>query len=841
MKRLLLLTVMVAIAVSAVALIGLRSSGGSGNVAHAAAVQLALDLKEDSGWCNTIDATADPVIVGNTHKAAICLTGSAVVPSDFNIIVKYSLVDSNYINSCVSKDQTGKGLDSNPDFIVPPGTSGWDCSGGGLSYPRCGETAGQAFISCGTVVDPGALAGNLPIAVIEWTATGTGSDALSFGVAAVFNYAGGKLIGCPGASCIGATVDKVPPPPTPTATATATPTNTATPTSTPTITPTPSHPPECDIAAQGAIVANPSSLFMQVGDPPAIVNLTGTWRNLGKYTSNGVDATCSVGFAEGVEAMTAVSGVFAAIPAGVGVRIEPLGVPLALGAGDVCLACNPILHPNSAVGDCLLGTGPFTPPAVPPYDYIPVKCDEVLSPYPMSLINHSCEDKIDNNSPANGTCDWAGFSKLCTTPTTPDVNCVDIPSLGILPLNRWIANPPSVPDNPPMTNSKTINRQLKIECRHAGVYPLVIFGTSTQALVYPALTILGDPNPANDLVFTPFTVVCGAQMVKDCSPAAGIQSNCNLWLMNPKFKGGIEPDGTVLPAANADGCVAPATGKGCLDVDVWLQSGGDVDDTNDLDTVAECLGAWEHQVRYDHKIISFKNDLNPAPSFLGSTGRIVNCSTTVLTENWMLEGCVTTNPLYQPQVGPIPESLALGQCGNGLDDDADTVVDDGCPRVFPANGPCGDGIVEKMRIIPQTGDLILRGVFRPTKENGLVTNIVDDNCEITDIYALPMGGTLPGGLTPICGNMSITVRMLEGDTDLDCDVDVMDDQAIAFRYGASFGLQLYDQWFDLEPKFADQDIDIKDLQFIFGRNYSTCQHPIPDDQAIPVAPAQPDP
>ncbi len=62
---------------------------------------------------------------------------------------------------------------------------------------------------------------------------------------------------------------------------------------------------------------------------------------------------------------------------------------------------------------------------------------------------------------------------------------------------------------------------------------------------------------------------------------------------------------------------------------------------------------------------------------------------------------------------------------------------------------------------------------------------------------------------------------------------------LAFRYGSSFGSQLYDQWYDLEPKFADQDIDIKDLQYVFGRNYSTCQHPIPDDQAIPVDPGQP--
>jgi len=43
-------------------------------------------------------------------------------------------------------------------------------------------------------------------------------------------------------------------------------------------------------------------------------------------------------------------------------------------------------------------------------------------------------------------------------------------------------------------------------------------------------------------------------------------------------------------------------------------------------------------------------------------------------------------------------------------------------------------------------------------------------------------------------------------------------------------------WYDLEPNTTsgDGDIDIKDLQFVFGRNYSTCENPIPNDQAIPL-------
>jgi hypothetical protein len=68
---------------------------------------------------------------------------------------------------------------------------------------------------------------------------------------------------------------------------------------------------------------------------------------------------------------------------------------------------------------------------------------------------------------------------------------------------------------------------------------------------------------------------------------------------------------------------------------------------------------------------------------------------------------------------------------------------------------------------------------------------------------------------------------------------VTDDQAEAFRYGSQLGMQSYDRWYDLEPALADDDIDIKDLQFCFGRNYSTCDNPIPNDQAVPASPIDP--
>jgi hypothetical protein len=106
--------------------------------------------------------------------------------------------------------------------------------------------------------------------------------------------------------------------------------------------------------------------------------------------------------------------------------------------------------------------------------------------------------------------------------------------------------------------------------------------------------------------------------------------------------------------------------------------------------------------------------------------------------------------------------------------------------------------------------------------------ILDENCELADTLGHPMPGSINGGLTGICGDAAITVRILEGDLNLDCEVNMQDQQLIAGRYGTFFGNIFYDPWYDLEPALKDFDIDIKDLQKVFGRDGSDCQNPIPD-------------
>ena len=119
------------------------------------------------------------------------------------------------------------------------------------------------------------------------------------------------------------------------------------------------------------------------------------------------------------------------------------------------------------------------------------------------------------------------------------------------------------------------------------------------------------------------------------------------------------------------------------------------------------------------------------------------------------------------------------------------------------------------------------------QENGIVAVILNQDCNLADGLGHPIRSLA-------CDDAAITFRILEGDVDTDCAVDVMDQQIVAFRWGAAKGNILYNPRFDLEPsasaggggKNGDGDIDIKDLQFVFGRHGSTCASPNPPQPPV---------
>jgi hypothetical protein len=259
-------------------------------------------------------------------------------------------------------------------------------------------------------------------------------------------------------------------------------------------------------------------------------------------------------------------------------------------------------------------------------------------------------------------------------------------------------------------------------------------------------------------------------MQKDVDPSTpGVDSLANLWL--------------------CEGGTCTLNGEGELVIEEWVFNANDPDG----------LGAYEFQLKFDHKIFDIVIE---DAGFLGSTGRTVDCTMTIITENDIRFGCLSS--------GSMP-------------------------------GPTGSGVLALIHVTPEA-DLKYR--LTPGQENGLVRTLLDENCELTDVYGDPLAdssgnllpGILSGGLVAACTDASITVRILEADLNLGCEVDIIDDQMIAFRYGAVFGNEQYDPWYDLEPALKDFDIDIKDLQKVFGRSGSTCQDSIPDQPPSPPPP-----
>jgi hypothetical protein len=116
---------------------------------------------------------------------------------------------------------------------------------------------------------------------------------------------------------------------------------------------------------------------------------------------------------------------------------------------------------------------------------------------------------------------------------------------------------------------------------------------------------------------------------------------------------------------------------------------------------------------------------------------------------------------------------------------------------------------------------------KPNQDNGVVVQINNVGCDLGDEqgHAIPIFS---------CDDADITFRYLEGDVEPDCVIDVVDAQAIAFRWGVEKGSLIYKDFMNLEPSSqqSDNDIDINDLQFVFGRFGSTCKAPHPAQDAV---------
>ncbi|MCH8010088.1 MAG: Ig-like domain repeat protein [Chloroflexi bacterium] len=116
---------------------------------------------------------------------------------------------------------------------------------------------------------------------------------------------------------------------------------------------------------------------------------------------------------------------------------------------------------------------------------------------------------------------------------------------------------------------------------------------------------------------------------------------------------------------------------------------------------------------------------------------------------------------------------------------------------------------------------------KPNQDNGVVVQISNVGCDLSDEqgHAIKILS---------CDDADITFRYLEGDVEPDCVIDAVDAQAIAFRWGVEKGSTIYKDFMNLEPSGtqSDSDIDINDLQFVFGRFGSTCKAPHPPQPPV---------
>jgi hypothetical protein len=269
-----------------------------------------------------------------------------------------------------------------------------------------------------------------------------------------------------------------------------------------------------------------------------------------------------------------------------------------------------------------------------------------------------------------------------------------------------------------------------------------------------------------------------------------------------------------IPAANLFLCVSPnpCSGPGEGNLIVFEYASNVLTGDQNGDTVTDGLGAYEFSVEYDNFVIQ---SVNPSDVVFAPSGSV--------------------NPYPGGADGVLDgEGAARAPANCSFSLIFENVVHFGCVTAGAAPGPTGDMDIARLNLVPHPD--LTNDIF-PGNDNGVVTVLKDNGCELVDVFGHPVVGSVNGGLTPVCGDLAVTVRILEGDLNLDCVVDVEDQQLIGFRYGSFFGSLLYNQWYDLEPNLHDLDIDIKDLQKVFGRDGSTCQNPIPAQP--PVGPPAP--
>lgn len=283
----------------------------------------------------------------------------------------------------------------------------------------------------------------------------------------------------------------------------------------------------------------------------------------------------------------------------------------------------------------------------------------------------------------------------------------------------------------------------------------------------------------------------------------------------------------VLPDGNANNVGAGRANLWlCQDIS-WSGTGGDCDDPGEgeisiwlyasdvhtLDTngntTEDGVGAYEFAVEFDTAIfegafaidvvfkpfagIPWPDGTDGVPDGEGGGRAPANCSVSFIDIGLFTFACITA--------GAMPE------------------------------GPTGEFDMARIGVLPR--DDIAFPLSPSPGSIPIVSPIRMNGCELVDIHGHPLVGSVNGGLAGGCEDVTLSVRMLQADVNVDCDVNVFDAQQVAYRNGAVFGQLRYFSWYDLEPDGRDLDIDEADAQAVLDRLGSTCQAPIPPQPPLP--------
>ncbi len=277
-------------------------------------------------------------------------------------------------------------------------------------------------------------------------------------------------------------------------------------------------------------------------------------------------------------------------------------------------------------------------------------------------------------------------------------------------------------------------------------------------------------------------------------------------VLNPagEIRGQIVPVGSIVKEprlhnlwlcdTGAPTCDNKGSGVEELNINVVLDQR--VKTVNPKDNSPQHIGSFEFEVRYDAKYVTV--EVGPGEIFTLGDCEVVVCDTS-----------------------PPPDAHCNSFTGEGY-------LQFACvTKGKPINAAHGPGTLAIVNVRP-TADVYK--LLIPNQENGIVTQLINQDCQLSDLQGHPIE-------TDLCENAAVTIRYLEGDVHSDCMIDVLDQQQIAFRWGAQLGNLLYNARYDLEPSFpkADGDIDAKDLQFVYGRHgdpASTCKNPHPAQDPV---------